>query len=291
MWLFTRSDFKTVVYPATVSGIFNALSGALFPQATVPSVSSIIIRVPRMLLWIWLNLLVEVLANQRLHKSILEDSINKPWRPLPTNRLTPQQARQLLLTTIPISFLYSCVVGGTRESIVLMTLTWIYNDLGGADEHFLIRNLLNACGLLCFTVGATIVATGHTSQDISLRGYSWLAIIGAVILSTVQTQDMADMEGDAKRNRKTFPLVYGEGYARWSIAIGVPVWSVSCPAFWKLNFLGYIPSTFIGCVIGLRILLLTTTANDEATWRMWCVWMITIYLLPLLKGCNAIQQM
>lgn len=56
-------------------------------------------------------------------------------------------------------------------------------------------------------------------------------MIGAIIFTTLQTQDMADVHGDAKRGRKTFPLVYGDRAARWSITIPVTVWSLICLLF------------------------------------------------------------
>lgn len=42
-----------------------------------------------------------------------------------------------------------------------MTLTFfvvVYNELGASGGNFFVRNLLNAIGLGCFEVGATLIA-------------------------------------------------------------------------------------------------------------------------------------
>ena len=283
MWLFTQSDLKTVVYPETAFGIVSALSGGLLTTCANPNLLVVLGRLPQVLLWIWLHLLVEVLANQRLPDSILEDSINKPWRPMPAQRLSLEEARRLLLWITPLVALSTLYLGGTRESMALIIFTWLYNDLGGADENYIVRNLLNACGLMCFSAGATTVAAGYGSYELNEKAYIWLGIMGGVILSTVHTQDMADMEGDAARGRKTIPLVHGEWIARWSIAIAVTAWSLICPAFWQLSLLSYAPSILVGGVLALRILLFRSVTADKMTWKVWCVWSLILYLLPIFK--------
>jgi hypothetical protein len=50
-------------------------------------------------------------------------------------------------------------------SIALIIINWMYNDLGGANENYLIRNFFNAMGFLAFQVGATKVACGAASQS------------------------------------------------------------------------------------------------------------------------------
>lgn len=65
------------------------------------------------------------------------------------------------------------------------------------------------------------VVAGYGLHDLNETSTTWLAMIGGIIFTTLQMQDMADVHGDAKRRRKTVPLVYGDLAARYSIAIPV----------------------------------------------------------------------
>ena len=269
-----------MVYPVTIFGISGALSGRLTTD-TSPCALDILARVPQVGLYVWINLLVEVLANQRLPSSITEDAINKPWRPLPSHRLTPAEARSGLLCLLPLmiamAFFYRC----EKESLLLAALSWMYNDLGGADANFVVRNMLNAGGLLCFGAGATIVASG--SYTLIRTAHLWFGLLGAVIFLTVHTQDLADMKGDAARGRRTLPLVYGENVARWSVAIAVAVSSPACSAFWHLGLYRFLLPAVLGFLLGYRITFLRGEAADKGTWKLWCMWISLLYMLPLLK--------
>ncbi|MCJ1237515.1 hypothetical protein MMC14_005501 [Varicellaria rhodocarpa] len=158
--------------------------------------------------------------NPALHAmgSIREDAVNKPWRPIISQRLTPHQARQLLLFLIPFVIGFSKALGGISLTVALVPLIWIYNDLGGADENWLIRNALNAGGLMCFGLGAMTIAADPKQYDLTNKAYIWAAMIGSVVLTTVHSQDLPDMDGDSARGRKTIPLIYGESVARYSVA-------------------------------------------------------------------------
>ena len=74
-------------------------------------------------MWNWLNVLLFDIANQRLPESIIGDSINKPWRPL-------------LLAIIPLVLLASCILGSMPETVAMIVLGYMYNDLSVADEHY-----------------------------------------------------------------------------------------------------------------------------------------------------------
>jgi len=138
-YLITRSDIKTTIYPATIFALSSALSGPLLTTNSTPNLLRIILRLPNIILWTWSNLWIFNLANQRLPNSVLEDSINKPWRAIPSGRLTPTQARHILLISIPIVCLSTFYLGGREASAALMILTWVYNDLGAGDENFFVR--------------------------------------------------------------------------------------------------------------------------------------------------------
>ena len=190
IWLVTRNDLKSIVIPETAFGICSALAGPMLTSNSSPNAIVILERVPLVVLWNWINVLIFDLANQRLPRSIIEDSINKPWRPIPSRRLSACQARRLLLAVIPIAIPITFYTGGMQELIAMNTLSYMYNDLGGADENFVVRNLINAAGFICYSAGATRVACGHEQYSLNEKAYEWLAIVGGIVFSTLQMQDM-----------------------------------------------------------------------------------------------------
>lgn len=280
LWLFTQSDLKSMIYPNIIFGLVSAMSGPAHNQNQSPNLFVILSNVPNVFLWLWLNLLLFNIANQRLPASIQEDAVNKPWRPLPSERLDSNQARLLLLIVVPVVFLSSIYLGATLQVLLLLALTWMYNDLGGADDNFIVRNIINALGMACYGSGAATVACGNECA-LTPVGYRWIGLIGLVISTTLQVQDMKDQEGDAVRGRTTLPLLLGDGFARWTIGAAVMVWSMSAPAFWTTRVGAYVPPLIIGSILAFRILALRNMKSDQRTWGVWCVWIVSIYLLPL----------
>ena len=193
IWLVTRNDLKSIVFPESAFGICSALAGPMITTNQSPDAINILKQVPRVVLWVWINVLIFDLANQRLPHSIVEDAVNKPWRPIPSGRMTACQARRLLLAIIPIAILTTYYIGGIEETIVMNTLVYMYNDLGGADENFIVRNIINAAGFICYSAGATRVACGHDRYSLNDKAYQWLAIIGGIVFSTLQMQDMVSL--------------------------------------------------------------------------------------------------
>ena len=290
IWLITLNDLKSIVAPETAFGVFSALAGPLLTSNVRPDVITILRRLPQILLWNWLNLLIFDIANQRLPNSVLEDSVNKPWRAIPSGRLTPTQARRLLLAVLPVVFVITLYIGGMEETVAMMVLTWMYNDLGGADESYVVRNIINAFGFMCYSSGSTRVAIGYGEHVLNTAFFYWLAIVGAIVFSTLQMQDMADQEGDAARGRGTLPLVHGDGVARWTVAIPVVSWSFICAVFWNPPLYGYIVPIAIGGTLAIRVLSFRSVTADKVTWKMWCLWTISLYLLPLCKDPSAVQR-
>jgi 4-hydroxybenzoate polyprenyltransferase len=291
MWLLTYSDLTTFVLPETIFGYFSALStlaAADSANSTTPLVG-ITLRLPQIILWTWLNTLIFNLANQRHEDAILEDSINKPWRPLPAGRLSPAQARHLLVATIPLVLTITQFLGGFQETALLFVLNWVYNDLGAADENGLLRNLTIAVAYMLYGLGALKVACGAGHCTANSQTYTWLYMIGFVILTTMHVQDLKDVDGDRARDRKTFPLVMGQETSRWSIAIAVLCWSVICPSFWNVPWLAYVTVGMLGLVVAGRVITLRSFEEDRTTWKLWACWLMTCYMLPsmnlIYKNC------
>ena len=284
LWLFTVSDHKTFVFPQTAFGIIGALAGSPMTTTMKPEWSKIVYRIPQVILWTWLNTLVFALANQRSPEAMQEDLRNKPWRPLAAGRINSVQTRRLLLAVIPLSLSVIYLwLGAVEETVLLFCLTWMYNDLGGADENFVVRNLIIAVAYTLYGNGALRVACGYDPSFISWGAHNWLIMVASVIFTTMHVQDLKDQEGDRARNRRTAPLVMGESNSRLSIAISVLVHSFACPAFWRLRAMHFLMPSALGFTIAARVITLRTWAADRATWKLWSYWLAFLYLLPLLR--------
>ncbi|KAJ9286763.1 hypothetical protein DTO021C3_5712 [Paecilomyces variotii] len=292
IWLFTFSDLKTILIPSTIFGIANSLAATSYglPSLSLPPTLKsklfyiLLQQTPAVLVWVWINLLPFTINNQRDISAIAEDSVNKPWRPLPSKRMTSGQAKYTMLVFYAAAQTYSLLFsGGLRQSLGLLVLGTWYNNMGGADSNPLVRNLINALGYLCFISGALEVALGggplhfYSSQRLLL----WLLVVAGIIISTVHTQDIYDQEGDAERGRRTVPLVIGDRAARWSIAVPMLVWGLFCPIFWNVHVIFASVSCALAWAVAARTLLFRNVRSDKRTFIIWNLWITTVYVMPL----------
>ncbi|KAI0379513.1 UbiA prenyltransferase family-domain-containing protein [Hypomontagnella monticulosa] len=288
LFLFTKSDFKTVILPQSVFALVMALSGAGSILAPGKGPQEIVMRIPYMLFWLWLHLLVENIANQRMAEGILEDKENKPWRPIPAGRITPSEAESLLRTIVPLAVGTGLLFGSFVPSVALMTFIWMYNDLNGSSTGPVLRNIITTAGLSCFGWGA--VAT-LLSGEITPGGEhllrNWMLIMALMMITTVQAQDFPDTAGDIARGRKTIPLLYGFNFARRSLAALAIVWSIVCPAFWDVVPLAWLAPVGIGGAMAGLTLLRWDQSSNERVWQLWCLWQTAIYLLPLFSRATV----
>ncbi|KAL4799123.1 UbiA prenyltransferase family [Aspergillus venezuelensis] len=282
IWAFTESNFSTFILPNTAFGLLAVLAAPSLTQCIrfeTPVTWSLLFRAAlRILLFNWVNVFVFDLANQRAPESVLEDSLNKPWRPVAQGRISLTQTRWLMLGAIPVAVGISHLLGTGSESALCLLLTWMYSDLGGGNE--LTRDLLIGVGYTVALVTSLQIgaATYGVDSSLSATGYSWLGILGAVVVTTMQVQDLKDQAGDRARGRKTWPLVVGDSVSRKWLAACLLFWSVQCSLFWGLPLL--VTGGLVAGGLGVACCILCRTADARA-WRLWCVWQVTLYSLPL----------
>ncbi|MCJ1384004.1 hypothetical protein MMC17_007119 [Xylographa soralifera] len=281
LYLFMASDLKTLLLPNLIFGVLGSISPAIAPWTGTFSSTTILLRAIRVALWIVINLLPFAIANQRLPHAIREDAINKPWRPLPSHRLSPAQAHELMLTTYVVAAAANTVLGGMRSYLALVVLAYCYNSLGGADVSGVVRNLMNVAFYLCAMVGTIEVAAGGQSIAFSGMAWAWFAVLGAVVMTTVHVQDLPDQEGDAVRGRRTIPLEIGDKKARWSVVVMDLVWSIAAPMFWHKGALGFILPLGLAGVVAVRLFRNRSVKEDKVTLMIWNMWLLSLYLLPL----------
>lgn len=307
IFLFTFSDFKVILVPQTIIGILQASTGPLLTTDPQPDIWAILRRAYMVLAWIGLNLLTFNVANQRLPPSIAEDSVNKPWRPIASGLITAAEAKRMMHLLIPLTCAVSLLwTGATFESLGLIVMTWLYNDLDGGDESVLLRHGLNGCAFALYTHASTMIAANeqnsffwellhlenHTRVLMTPLAFRWLAVQGCIVATTIHAMDLPDIEGDQKKNRRTLPLVIGEKAARISLALGCLAWSVFCLLFWDL-FRG-VP---VFCVlmlgwsvaVGVRAVMIWDVDATKRTYQMWCIWLTAIYGLPWIASFSGMM--
>ena len=294
-----------------IFGIIVAMSDALLANGTGFGVWPIVRRAPYVVLWVFCNLLVFNVPNQRHPAAIEEDLGNKPWRPIPSGRVTTKQAHFLALVLYPVVFILSFWLGAGSASLAIILGGTYYSDFKGSDSSPLLRNALNAGGYVAYWMGAASVAlTGHRPKAFRLvdprsrpwaitirdllesmknehfnsKGHIWFTLLFFVILSTIHIQDMADQKGDSQRQRRSVPLVYGDATARMSLMVVVAFWSLLLPLFWSLPWTAYITPVATGYLFGARLWTMRSENHDTTTFKVWNVWLISIYLLPLIRS-------
>jgi 4-hydroxybenzoate polyprenyltransferase len=280
--LFTHADILTFALPTTLFAVFSAASGTTLSTISPINLFTILSRVPSIFLHVWSNLLVFDIANQRLPDAILEDALNKPSRPLPSGRISPLQAQRLLFIILPVVLALSFYLGPWQETLLLFSLNWMYNDLKGCDENFVSRNLLISIAYGLYNSAALRIACGAGSS-ITTLGLYWIILVSCVIFTTSHIGDLKDQAGDKTRGRRSAPLVLGDGVARWAIAVAVIVWSIACPFFLGVSYWGYLIPVTVGCLVAIRTLLLRRSDDDTMTWKLWAMWTIVLFSLPLVK--------
>jgi len=174
-------------------------------------------------------------------------------------------------------------LGPWQETVILYGLTYMYNDLRGGDEHFVVRDLIIALAFGVYNRGSLAVACGpdHGASEL---GYVWLVIISGVIFTTMHIQDMKDQAGDRERNRHTVPLVLGDGVARYTVSVTVLFWSFACPLFLKMGFIGSAIPVTLGLSIANHTLWKREPKHDQRSWDIWAAWLIVLYGLPFSKN-------
>lgn len=110
-----------------------------------------------MLLWIWLHLLQFDVSNQTIN--LEEDAENKPDRPIPSGRITLQNAIRLRWGLVPVCWAVSLLFGVEilRVSVVLVAMTVLYNELG-LESNWYTKNFMTAVGFASFQAGGTLLA-------------------------------------------------------------------------------------------------------------------------------------
>jgi 4-hydroxybenzoate polyprenyltransferase len=222
--LFTHDQFFDTIIPGTLFSLLATLSG---PSLSLPSLplTTILLRAPLIATWLWLIILQFCLQNQCSTGSPAEDALNKPWRPIPSNRITLTNAKRLLLAAHVVAGVASWRLGVLAPWIAWTSFSTLYNDLGGSDCSGYIRNVFCGCFFTCSFGGALAISLGDV--EISREAMWWTFLVcWCVLLTTIQTQEFRDEVGDKARGRKTMVTELGRTRGLWTVYVMVSFWSL-----------------------------------------------------------------
>ncbi|KAF2011830.1 hypothetical protein BU24DRAFT_353788 [Aaosphaeria arxii CBS 175.79] len=228
------------------------------------------------MIWVTIVALGFSISNQRKPTSIQEDGFNKPWRPLPSKRITPSQANALLAVSTAVGLFFSMVYGGLVPYIIQLAASYHYNDLGGAQGHYVIRDGLNAIGMTSWLYGCIEVA-GGPDLHFSKSDLTTSVTLFIAITTTIAVQDLRDLDGDSKCGRATMPITLGHKTARSIVAVSVLIWSFG--TVFVMNARVFSGLTALGMLISARLLLLQHRAADKITMEIWYSWFAALPLI------------
>lgn len=168
--LFTWTDYKTIMLPIVSRNVHFLCLGCLtnlsMPQTAFACASAPLRSAWSLVqgsLWIWLHLLMCNVSNQA--RSEVEDAINRPWRPLPSGRLTMTQAVGFRWSMVVICMLSSAVYGpDVLLATVVLVITTVVYDEGRLSDLPLSKNLCNIGGYTALEYGATKIMSKYDSR-------------------------------------------------------------------------------------------------------------------------------
>ncbi|EIW54174.1 uncharacterized protein TRAVEDRAFT_132392 [Trametes versicolor FP-101664 SS1] len=265
LYLFTKSDIKTVVIPVTSLAIASA------PLASP-------LHLPHVVFWLWLHVLQIDLANQSMDPD--EDAKNKSYRPIPAKRISVAQTRLLRWAIVPVclrlSALYSAQTLYASAAFALLTL--IYNEFAAHRRHWIIRNVMNALGLAAFEVGATLIASADPTR---LDGIALCSVLvsTAIFATTIHAQDFQDVDGDLTIGRRTIPIIFGDA-ARWTVIVPLVIWSVGLSVFWGLSVPVSAAVTMLAVCVCVLYLCARTAREYQVAYFWYNIWLSTAHFLP-----------
>ncbi|KAJ7237980.1 UbiA prenyltransferase family-domain-containing protein [Mycena rebaudengoi] len=262
LYAFTKSDYKTVVFPV----LYYALMAT--PEIRY-------YKIPSLILWIWTHLLQFTAANQMF--SCEEDSHNKPYRPIPAGLITTTTTRLLRWILLPACLLLSWSCDVLYPGVSLAAAFMAYNEFGLGD-YWYSKNVLNAIGLVSWNVGAASIACAGAAPQ---NEDAWIApfISIALIASTIHIQDFRDVVGDELRGRETFPVLMPEFSRRASFLLLIG-WSLGLSRFWNLDDTTTCVFVIFGSIIGLRVMYKRKEEEDKVSLRLYMIWLCVGQTLP-----------
>ena len=115
-------------------------------------------RLPHVAIWSLIQILCFNLANQGLSPE--EDKLNKPFRPIPSGRISVEKVLRLRWILVIFGFIHAALysIEVFYATIGNLIIALLYCELRVAAAHWSIRNLIGGVGYMPFLAGTTFLA-------------------------------------------------------------------------------------------------------------------------------------
>jgi geranylgeranylglycerol-phosphate geranylgeranyltransferase len=174
------------------------------------------------------------------------DRINKPGRPLPSGRLTLDDAWAFTYAAYAVALALAWLVApaGRHECFWIVVVATVITVLYSAPPFRTKRLGIWANVTIAIPRGVLLKVAGWSAVKTILGVEPWFigAIFGLFLLGASTTKDFADMEGDARGGCRTLPIIYGVRRAAWMISPSFVVPFVMIAAGTRLRILTGTPA-------------------------------------------------
>lgn len=187
------------------------------------------------------------------------DEINKPNRPIPSGRISLENARNYAFALfgigIALSFVDSYLVNSIWPSVIVVPAAVImYLYARNLKAMPLIGNLTVATLTgFCFVIAGVVIACATNSLKILFISIYLGLFAMFMTLAREIVKDMEDIEGDKQEGARTFPILYGKKVSSIISIILIVVTTLMCPILYifKIFNLGYMLIMIIPIIIFL----------------------------------------
>lgn len=201
------------------------------------------------------------------------DSINRPDRPIPSGRISLENARKyaysLFILSVLVSFITSYLVQSIYPTVVvLFAVIILYFYASNLKSTVLLGNfIVGFLTGLCFIFAGVII--GFDLGDMGLIGISSFLGFFALLMTFAReiTKDIEDIEGDTAEGVKTFPIVYGAKTASYLAAFFAIVDCILCPLLYFTHIFNilYLIVIAVAVIIFLYGAILILQKQDPKT--------------------------
>src|SRR4029079_18786407 len=150
------------------------------------------------------------------------DRINKPRRPLPSGRLSLQDAGLFPFISYAIASALAWLVSpaGRHECFWIVVVATIITVLYSAPPFRTKRLGIWANLTIAIPRGVLLKVAGWAAAKTVVGTEPWFigSVFGLFLLGASTTKDFADMEGDARGGCRTLPIIYSVKRAAWMIS-------------------------------------------------------------------------
>src|SRR3989337_1865267 len=181
------------------------------------------------------------------------DSINEPFRPIPSGSVTPREALAFVFVLSTIGFVFAyltsvlCLLVAVISWIIVVTYVTV-GKRSGLPGNFLV----STCVAIPFVYGSITVLSQVQLNVLLFSLMAFLSNTGREI-----TKGIVDVKGDEAEGIKTLAVRYGERNAAFAAALFYLSAVALTPLPWVLNLVSF---WFIPIVLVTDVGLITSSA-------------------------------